>query len=347
MFRFEHPNYLYLLFLLPAFFALFLYVLYIKKRNLKRFGDWKIIHFLMPDVSMRKQYLKFGLLFAALALFILTIAGPQFGSKLETTKKQGIEVMVCLDVSNSMLSTDVTPSRLDKSKMLLSNLIDNFKNDKIGLIVFAGDAYIQLPITSDYVSAKMFLSSINPSMVPVQGTAIGAAINLAARSFTPDEKSEKTIILITDGENHEDDAVGAAKAATEKKIHVNVLGVGSLEGATIPIPETNGYQKDQGGETIITRLNEQMCQEIAVAGNGMYARTDNTNSSLKALQKELDKLGKSEVESKVYSSYDEKYQIPAWILLFILVVEFFVLDRRNRVLSRMLKGFWTNNSVKN
>ena len=340
MFRFEHPGYLYLLFLLPVFFALFIYAVYIKKRNLKRFGDWKIIKVLMPDASLQKQYLKFGLLFAALALFIFVIAGPQFGSKLETVKKQGIEVVICLDVSNSMLSNDISPSRLDRSKQILSRLIDDLNNDKIGLIVFAGDAYVQLPITSDYVSAKMFLSSINPSMVPVQGTAIGAAINLAVRSFTPNESTEKTVILITDGENHEDDATGAAKAAVEKKIRVNVLGVGSGQGAPIPIPGTNNYQRDKEGNMIITRLNEQMCQDIAIAGNGLYARTDNTNNALKALQKELDKLGKSEVESKVYTSFDEKYYIPAWILLFILVVEFFVLDRKNRVLGRALKDFW-------
>ena len=341
MFRFEHPNYLYLLFLLPTFFVLFLYAVYIKKRNLKRFGQRKVIRVLMPDASLRKQYFKFGLLFAALALFIFVIAGPQFGSKLETVKKQGIEVVICLDVSNSMLSTDVTPSRLERSKQILSRLIDNLNNDKIGLIVFAGDAFIQLPITSDYVSAKMFLSSINPSMVPVQGTAIGAAINLAIRSFTPNEKTEKTIILITDGENHEDDAIGAAKAAAAKNIHVNVLGVGSVQGGPIPVSDSNsGYQRDQDGNMIITRLNEQMCQDIAIAGSGMYARTDNTNNSLKALQKELDKLSKSEVDSKIYTSYDEKFQIPAWILLFILVVEFFVLDRKNRVLNRALKGFW-------
>jgi len=342
MFKFEHPNYLYLLFLLPVFLALFLYALYIKKRNLKRFGDWKIIHELMPDASLTKQYLKFGLLFAALLLFILVVAGPQFGSKLETVKKRGIEVVICLDVSNSMLSTDVSPSRLDRAKQILSRLIDNLNNDKIGLIVFAGDAFVQLPITSDYVSAKMFLSSINPSMVSVQGTAIGAAINLAIRSFTPNEKTEKTIILITDGENHEDDAIGATKAAVEKNIRVNVLGVGSVEGGPITVPETGGYQRDQQGNMIVTRLNEQMCQDIAIAGNGLYARTDNTNNALKALQKELDKLSKSEVESKFYSSYDEKYQIPAWILLFILVVEFFILDRKNRVLSRVLKGFWNS-----
>ena len=340
MFRFEHPNYLYLYFLLPVLLLLFLYAVYVKKRNLKRFGDRKIIDVLMPDASLQKQYLKFGLLFTALALFILVIAGPQFGSKLETVKKQGIEVVICLDVSNSMLSTDISPSRLDRSKQMLSRLIDDLHNDKIGLIVFAGDAFVQLPITSDYVSAKMFLSSINPAIVPVQGTAIGAAINLAIRSFTPNESTEKAIILITDGENHEDDAIGATKAAAEKNIKVNVLGIGSPQGAPIPIPGTNSYQRDKEGNMIITQLNEQMCQDIAIAGNGLYARTDNTNNALRALQKELDKLGKSEVENKVYTSYDEKYHIPAWIVLFILVVEFFVLDRRNRVMSRMLKGFW-------
>ena len=342
-FRFEHPNYLYLLFLLPVFFALFLYAMYIKKRNLKRFGERKIIDVLMPDVSLTKQYLKFGLLFTALALFILVIAGPQFGSKIETVKKRGIEVMICMDVSNSMLSTDISPSRLERSKQILSRLIDNLRNDKIGLIVFAGDAFIQMPITSDYISAKMFLSSINSAMVPVQGTAIGAAINLAVRSFTPDEKAEKTIILITDGENHEDDAIGATKAAVAKNIRVNVLGVGSVQGGPIPVPGVNGgYQRDKEGNMIITRLNEQMCQDIAIAGNGIYARTDNTNNALKALQKELDKMSKSDVESKIYTSYDEKFQIPGWILLFILVVEFFILDRRNRVLDRVLKGFWTS-----
>jgi len=335
MFRFEHPDYLYGLLLLPAFIALFLYSLYLKKRNLKRLGNMKILRVLMPDVAVKKQHLKFWLLFICLGLFILLIAGPQFGSKLEIVKRRGIEVMICLDVSNSMLSTDINPSRLDKSKQILSKLIDNLENDKIGLIVFAGDAFIQLPITSDYVSAKMFLSSINPSIVSTQGTAIGAAINLSLRSFSPNELSEKTIILITDGENHEDDAQGAAKAASEKGIIINVLGVGSEKGGPIPIPQSNNFQKDNEGNMIITKLNEQMCQDIAVTGKGMYARTDNTNNALKALQKELDKMGKSEVESKVYSSYDEKFQVPGWFLIFLLIVEFFVLDRRNRIYSKI------------
>jgi Ca-activated chloride channel family protein len=326
---------LYALVLLPIFLAIFLFSMYQKKRNLKKIGEMRLLRDMMPDIALKRQYFKFWLLLGAMALFIVIIAGPQFGSKLETVKKQGIEVMICLDVSNSMLSNDITPSRLGKSKQMLERLINTLNNDKIGLIVFAGDAFIQLPITSDYVSAKMFLSSISPAMVPVQGTAIGAAVNLAVRSFSPDSKAEKAIILITDGENHEDDAIGAVKAAVDKGIKVSVLGVGSVQGGPIPIPGSNGFQKDAEGNTIITKLNEQMCQDIALNGKGMYARTDNSNSALRALEKELNKLNKSDVESKIFTSYDEKYQIFGWFLLVALIVEFFILDRRNRVLSKI------------
>ena len=203
------------------------------------------------------------------------------------------------------------------------------------MIVFAGDAFTQLPITSDYISAKMFLSSINPSMVSTQGTAIGAAINLAARSFTPDETTDKAIILITDGENHEDDAIGAAKAAAEKGIHVNIVGMGDPKGSPIPIQGSNNYMKDKDGNVVITKLNEQMGQEIAAAGNGMYVRADNTNSALKALQKEIEKMNKTELDSKVYSEYDEQFQIFAWIALFLLIADFMTLDRKNRIFRKV------------
>jgi Ca-activated chloride channel family protein len=335
MFRFQHPEYLYLLLLLPALLLLFIYSMNVKKRALKRFGNMKIIKQLMPGISLKKQYLKFWLLFAGTGLFVLVVAGPQFGSKLETVKREGIEVIVCLDVSNSMLATDITPTRLDKAKQILSKLVDNLHNDKIGLIVFAGEAYIQLPITADYVSAKMFLSTINPAMVSTQGTAIGSAINLAVRSFTPNEATEKTIILITDAENHEDNAVGATEEAVKKGITVNVLGIGSTKGSPIPIPGAHEFFKDREGNMVISRLDEKIAKEIAIAGKGVYVQTDNTNNALKALQKELDKKAKSEVESKVYSTYDEKYQIPAWILLIILVVEFFILDRKNKIYGKI------------
>ena len=335
MFRFAHPDFLYLLFLLPALVAFYVYAMIVKKKAIKKYGNPTLLAELMPEVSTKRQNLKFWLLFGALTMVIFIIAGPQFGSKLETVKRQGVEIMVCLDVSNSMLAEDVSPNRLDKAKQMLSRLTDGFTNDKVGLIVFAGDAFTQLPITSDYISAKMFLSSINPSMVSTQGTAIGAAINLAARSFTPDETTDKAIILITDGENHEDDAIGAAKAAAEKGIHVNIVGMGDPKGSPIPIQGSNNYMKDKDGNVVITKLNEQMGQEIAAAGNGMYVRADNTNSALKALQKEIEKMNKTELDSKVYSEYDEQFQIFAWIALFLLIADFMTLDRKNRIFRKV------------
>ncbi len=335
MFRFAHPDFLYLLFLLPALVAFYVYAMIVKKKAIKKYGNPTLLAELMPEVSTKRQHLKFWLLFGAITMVIFIIAGPQFGSKLETVKRQGVEIMVCLDVSNSMLAEDVSPNRLDKAKQMLSRLTDGFTNDKVGLIVFAGDAFTQLPITSDYISAKMFLSSINPSMVSTQGTAIGAAINLAARSFTPDETTDKAIILITDGENHEDDAIGAAKAASEKGIHVNIVGMGDPKGSPIPIQGSNNYMKDKDGNVVITKLNEQMGQEIAAAGNGMYVRADNTNSALKALQKEIEKMNKTELDSKVYSEYDEQFQIFAWIALLLLIADFMTLDRKNRIFRKV------------
>lgn len=335
MFRFANPEFLYLLFILPVLLAVYVYAYLQKRKAIKRLGNPEILSQLMPEVSPKRQFLKFWFIFGAVAAIIFVIAGPQFGSKLETVKRQGVEIMVCLDVSNSMLAEDVSPNRLEKSKQMLSKLTDGFTDDKVGLIVFAGDAFTQLPITSDYISAKMFLTSINPSMVSAQGTSIGAAINLAARSFTPNETSDKTIVLITDGENHENDAVGAASAAAEKGIHVNIVGIGLPKGGPIPLQGTNNYMKDKDGNVVITMLNEQMCQEIAAAGKGMYVRADNTNSALKALQKEIDKMKKTELDSKVYSEYDEQFQLVAWIALFLLIVELLIFDRKNRIFRKV------------
>ena len=308
-----------------------------RKKQLKEYGDPKMLSALMPYASTSKPRVKFLLQLIALMLLAFTIAGPQFGSKLETVKKQGVEVMICLDISNSMLSRDIAPNRLEKSKQMLSRLVDQMKNDKVGLIVFAGDAFTQLPITSDYISAKMFMSSIHPNMISSQGTAIGEAINLAARSFTPNESSDKAIVVITDGENHEGNAVQAATSAYEKGIKVDVIGIGSLQGA--PIPDDSGnpnsFRKDKQGNVVVTKLNEEMAKEIASAGHGIYARADNTNSALKALMDDINNMNKTELESKVYSDYDEKFQIVAWFVLILLFVNIFILDRKNRVLSKI------------
>lgn len=329
MFRFEEPEYLYLLLIVPLLVLFYLYSNYRRRKAIRKFGDPALLEQLMPDVSKYRPDVKFSLVLVAVGLFAVLLARPQFGSKLETVKRQGVEVMIALDISNSMLAQDVQPSRLEKAKRLVSQLVDKMENDKVGMIVFAGDAFTQLPITSDYISAKMFLESIDPSLISKQGTAIGTAISLATRSFTPQEGVGRTIIVITDGENHEDGAIEAAKAAAEKDIQVNVLGVGMPDGAPIPVEGTNDYRKDREGNVIVTRLNEQMCQEIAKAGNGIYVRVDNTNNAQKTINQEVNKMAKADVETQVYTEFNEQFQAVAWLILLLLLAEMLVLERKN------------------
>ena len=329
MFRFEEPTYLYLLLLLPFLAAFYLYSNYRRRKAIRKFGDPVLMAQLMPDVSKYRPDVKFWLVFAAIGLFAVLLARPQFGSKLETVKRQGVEVMIALDISNSMLAQDVQPSRLEKAKRLVAQLVDKMENDKVGMIVFAGDAFTQLPITSDYISAKMFLESINPSLISKQGTAIGAAINLATRSFTPQEGVGRAVIVITDGENHEGGAVEAAKAAAEKGIQVSVLGVGMPDGAPIPVEGTNDFRRDRDGNVVVTRLNEQMCQEIAQAGDGIYVRVDNSNAAQKVIAQEINKMAKADVETQVYTEFNELFQAVAWIILLLLLAEMLILERKN------------------
>ena len=329
MFRFEEPTYLYLLLLLPFLAAFYLYSNYRRRKAIRKFGDPVLMAQLMPDVSKYRPDVKFWLVFAAIGLFAVLLARPQFGSKLETVKRQGVEVMIALDISNSMLAQDVQPSRLEKAKRLVAQLVDKMENDKVGMIVFAGDAFTQLPITSDYISAKMFLESINPSLISKQGTAIGAAINLATRSFTPQEGVGRAVIVITDGENHEGGAVEAAKAAGEKGIQVSVLGVGMPDGAPIPVEGTNDFRRDRDGNVVVTRLNEQMCQEIAQAGDGIYVRVDNSNAAQKVIAQEINKMAKADVETQVYTEFNEQFQAVAWIILLLLLAEMLILERKN------------------
>ena len=330
MFRFANPDFLYLFFLLPVLIAVFLYYNHRRRQNIRKYGDPALLQELMPTVSKYRPDVKFWLTFSALALTIFMLARPQFGSKMETVKRSGVEAVIALDISNSMLAEDVTPSRLEKAKKLISRLVDTFNNDKVGMIVFAGEAFTQLPITSDYVSAKMFLESINPSLITTQGTDIGAAIRLAMKSFTPNDGVGRAIVVITDGENHEGGAIEAAKEAAEKNMQVFILGIGSPDGS--PIPEERGsnhFRKDKDGNVIVTRLNEQMCQEIAKAGNGVYIRVDNSNSAEKILNEEIAKLAKTDVESQVFTDFDEQFQALAWLVLILLVVEMLILERKN------------------
>ena len=335
MLRFAHPEYLFLFFPVIALIGLFIHTLYLRKKNIKLWGNPKLLASLMPNVSYVRPHVKFYLQLLALLLIVIVLAQPQFGTKKEEVKKKGIEVMVALDVSNSMMAQDLQPNRLEKAKQILSKLIDNMTDDRIGLVVFAGDAYIQLPITTDYASAKMFLSSINPQMVPRQGTAIGSAIDLSIKSFGKKTNAGKAIIVITDGENHEDDAQAAAKLAADNDIQVNVIGMGRPDGAPIPIDGTMSFKKDKDGNVVVSKLDEQLCNSIAQAGGGVYVRSDNSNTALKTVNKQLDRLAKTDIDEKVFSDYNEQFQSFAILALLLMIVEFLIFSRKNKWLSRI------------
>ena len=329
MFRFENPHYLYLLVLQVLLVALHYYSLYRRQKVLRRYGDPELVRQLFIDVSRVRPEVKFWLSQAALFCLIVALARPQFGTKIESRERQGIEAIIALDVSNSMLAEDVKPNRLQKAKMMVSNMVDDMKDDKVGLIVFAGQAFTQLPITSDYVSAKMFLETINPSMVTVQGTDIAEAIRLGLKSFTHNEGVSRAIFVITDGEDNEQQGVEAAKEAAKQGVRVYVLGIGDPAGAPIPIEGTNQYIIDQEGNIVMSRLNEDMCREIARAGNGSYIFVDNSSSAQKKLSEQVDRLAKSTLESEIYSEFDEQFQGFLILALLFLLVDALLLERQN------------------
>ena len=328
MFRFENPAFLYLLIIIPVIIVIRLLEMRKRKLKLKKIGDLSLLKQLMPDVSSSRKSLKFWLMIAALALLIVMLARPQMGTKISQEKRKGIEVIISLDISNSMRAEDVVPSRLDKSKMLVENMVDNFTNDKVGLVVFAGDAFIQLPITSDYVSAKMFLQNTDPSLIATQGTDLAGAIELSSKSFTQQDKVGRAILIITDGEDHEGGAIEAAEKARKNGIRVFVLGVGSTKGS--PVPDGNGgYMKDNSGQEVISALNEEMCKQVAQAGGGAYIHVDNTSLAQRQLNDELTKLQKGDISSVVYSEYDEQFQAVGILVLILLIIEMLILERKN------------------
>jgi Ca-activated chloride channel family protein len=337
LFRFANPEYLYLLLLLPVMIALFIVNEFRRRNSLKKLGESSLIGKLMPEISRIRPVIKLLFQILAFSAVILILARPQFGSRIEEVKKQGIEVIIALDVSNSMLAEDIQPNRLTRAKQAISKLVDNLENDKIGLIVFAGDAYTQIPITTDYVSAKMFLSTINPDMVPKQGTAIGAAIDLASRSFTPGEGKSKAIIIITDGENHEDDPVASAEKASKAGIVIHTIGIGSSEG--VPVPVGSGskrdYLKDADGSTVITKLDEEILKKIAVSAGGNYIRASSSNIGLDEIFSDIRKMKKDDLESTMYTEYNDQFQIFAAVALFFLILDLIIMERKNRRLQNV------------
>lgn len=334
MFRFESPAYLLLLLLIPLLATAYFIAMRSRMKRLRKFGDIRLLKMLMPDYSASRPRFKFILMLMALALIALALARPQFGTKITNETRSGIELVIALDISNSMLAEDVAPSRLDKSKLLVENIVDKFHNDKIALVVFAGDAFVQLPITSDYVSAKMFMNSITPSLITTQGTDIARAIDVARHSFTKEENVGRAIMVITDGEDHEGGAVEAAKAAAKDGVNIFVVGVGSAGGSTIP-DGSGGYIKDNTGQTVMSRLNEDMCKQVAMAGGGMYINLDNTSAARDRLDAEIGKLQKGDLSAVVYSEYDEQFQAFILLAIVVLILEIFVLETKGRLFEKL------------
>jgi Ca-activated chloride channel family protein len=332
MIRLAHPYFLYGLVLVPVFIILFVLVLRWKKNALKRFGEFAVVQRLMPDSSTGRPVLKFIILTVAFVFIILALADPQVGSKLVKMQRKGIDVIIALDVSNSMLAEDIKPDRLEKAKLAMSKLVDEMKNDRLGIVVFAGKSYVQLPITTDYQAAKLYISTINTNLVPTQGTAIGSAINLAANSFGESDHS-KAIILITDGENHEDDAVKASQDAQSKGIKVYAIGMGSPEGSPIPVYNGSvqvGYKKDRQGNTVITRLDETLLEQIASAGDGIYVREDNASFGLKKIFSNISSLEEKEIESRIFSDYEDRFQYFLGVAVVLIIIERIIIERKGR-----------------
>jgi len=332
-FRFAHPEYFYILLVIPVLIILFIVSRINRRRSLRLFGDHVLIEQLMPSVSVSRPVIKFLIWMVALGFIITALAQPQFGSKLSTSKRKGVELIIALDVSNSMMAEDIKPNRLERAKRAIAKLTERLKDDKLGLIVFAGQAFVQLPITTDYVSAKLFLDAINTSIVPVQGTAIGAAIQMATKSFTPTFAGSKAIIVITDGENHEDDAVGAAKEAFEKKIAVHTIGMGLPQGAPIPMGGPEGsrdFLKDKSNNIVVTKLDEPMLTQIATAGGGSYIRANNAEVGLNNLFNEIEKMEKSEMDLREYSEYNDQFPLFISLAFALILLDFLILDRKNK-----------------
>lgn len=340
MFRFAHKEYLLLLALIPFFVLLYLLLIYWKKKALKRLGDSELVYQLSADTAKTKPLIKFIILMLAYTVTVIGIADPQIGTKLEEVKRKGVDVIIALDVSNSMKAEDIRPNRLDRAKQSISRLIDNLQGDRIGLIVFAGNAYVQLPITTDYGAAKLFLNTIDCDMIPTQGTAIGAAIDLAITSFGEGDtaKHNKAIIVITDGENHEDDAVESAKKAAESGMVVHTIGMGSEAGAPIPVFHNGvrvGFMQDENGQTVITKLDASMLHQLADAGKGKFIRATNSDDGLQLVMKEINTMEKKEFGSKMFTDYADQFQYFLGLALLLLIIEFIISEKKSKKLENV------------
>ena len=326
MLNFAQAQYLFLLLLIPFFFIFYAVMLKLRKRRIRRFGDESLVKEIMPSSSVSKGWVKTVLFSVAFFFFVIGLSRPQIGAKLKEHQTKGVEIMIALDVSNSMLAQDYSPNRLERAKLSISRLVDRLRDDRIGLIVFAGNSFVQLPITTDYVSAKMFLNSISTESVPVQSTAIGEAINTAVRSFSAQSEKSRAIVIITDGENHEDDPVAAAKQAAELGVRIFTIGVGSPEGQ--PIPVDGELLRDRNGEIVVSRLDEKVLQDVAEAGNGVYVRAGNREFGLAPVVERIRQMDEEEFSSVIFEEFDEQYMYFFAIALVLLVIEMLIGERK-------------------
>ncbi|MBC8316038.1 MAG: VWA domain-containing protein [Bacteroidetes bacterium] len=330
MFRFAHIEYFYLLALIPVFTALVIWLFVWRKKALQRYGQLSVINRLLPDKSNSKLILKFVLMMVTWGLLVFVVAGPQTGSKLEKIQRKGIDLIIALDVSNSMLSQDIKPNRLARAKQSISRLIDKLEGDRIGIIVFAGKAYTQLPITTDYAAAKMFVATINPGMIPTQGTAIGDAVDLAINTFG-ESKKNKALIIISDGEDHEGNVLEQAELAATKGITIYTIGMGLPEGGPIPVYNGDvlvGFKKDKEGNAIVSKLDETLLQRIATIGKGMYIRATNSETGLNRIFDDINEIQKSEIESKQFADYENQFQYFLAIALILMILDLFIFEKK-------------------
>ncbi len=341
MFRFAHPEYLYALYLIPVFIVLFWFLIRNRNKLLEKFADKKLHKVLLPSSSNLKNILKFGIIMIALVFLIVAAANPQIGTKIQNVKQEGIDVYILLDVSRSMQAQDIKPSRLEKAKYQIRELIGRLKGDRIGLIIFAGQAYIQFPLTTDYSAANLFLSAVDVNSVPQQGTAIASAINLATKSFDYKFPTQKTMILITDGEDHEGNVMQAVKAATTKGIKIYAIGLGSPDGVPIPVYNQQGQQtgflQDQNGNTVLTKLDASMLEEIASAGNGQYYQGTNYDDNLNKIYDKLSSLQKTEYGVKKVTDYEDRFYYLLAPAIFLLILEFFMPDKKSPLFENIMK----------
>lgn len=328
MINFAYAQYLLLIFLIPVFFIVQAVLLRIRRNRIRKFGDEKLVSQMMPSYSKSKVWVRLVLFSIGFFFFVIGLSRPQIGARLKEQEIKGAEIIIAIDVSNSMLAEDYSPNRLERAKLAVSRLVDKLRDDRIGLVIFAGTSFVQLPVTTDYVSAKMFLNSIDTGSIPIQGTALGDAITTCIRSFSAQSDKSRAIILITDGENHEDDPVAAAKQAAEMGIKVFTIGVGSPEGK--PIPMNGELLKDKDGEIVVSRLDEAVLQEIAAEGNGAYVRAGNSEFGLNPIIDDLRKLEDEKYSSVVFEEYDEQFMYFLAIALVFFVLEMLVGDRRSK-----------------